>query len=183
MHSFHVMSTLTRRLRQCTIRVIVSAQKQIIQRLSVLYGPILFVVDVPYANNYFFAHFKPSFDIFQLNKLSICLFATMLCKKRQQQQQQQQKTFISKAQITTLLNMSRERKKTFKHGIMTTITEKCQLIFYYHKKLEKVEIERGENIERERAIYLFLSLFSSLLLLFSSFFFFSLFLLLLIFFH
>ena len=43
--------------------------------------------------------------------------------------QTQQKTFISEAQITTLLHMSRE-KNTFKHGIMTTITEECQLIFY-----------------------------------------------------
>ena len=41
-------------------------------------------------------------------------------------------------------------KNTFKHGIMTTITEECQLIFYNYKKLEKAEIQRGENIERER---------------------------------
>ena len=64
------------------------------------------------------------------------------------QQQQQQKTFISEAQITTLLHMSRE-KNTFKHGIMATITEGCQLIVYNYKKLEKNEIQRGENIERE----------------------------------
>ena len=44
--------------------------------------------------------------------------------------------------------MSRE-KNTFKHGIMTTITEGCQLIVYNYKKLEKNEIQRGENIERE----------------------------------
>ena len=64
-------------------------------------------------------------------------------------QQQQQKTFISEAQITTLLHMSREKKNTFKHGIMATITEGCQLIIYNYKKLEKNEIQRGENIERE----------------------------------
>ena len=44
--------------------------------------------------------------------------------------------------------MSRE-KNTFKHGIRATITEGCQLIVYNYKKLEKNEIQRGENIERE----------------------------------
>ena len=33
---------------------------------------------------------------------------------------------------------------------MTTITEECQLIFYNYKKLEKAEIQRGENRARER---------------------------------
>ena len=42
---------------------------------------------------------------------------------KNKQQQQQQKTFISKAQITSLLHMSREKQTTFKDGIMTTITE------------------------------------------------------------
>ena len=43
---------------------------------------------------------------------------------------------LNEAQVRTLLDMSRE-KNTFKHGIMTTIIEECQLIFYYYKKLEK----------------------------------------------
>ena len=46
--------------------------------------------------------------------------------------------------------MSRE-KNTLKHGIMTTIKEECQLIFYYYKKLryreEKIYREKGEAKE------------------------------------
>ena len=62
--------------------------------------------------------------------------------------QQQITFFYSEAQITTLLHMSRE-KKTLKHGIMTTIIEECQLIFYNYKKLEKLRY-REEKIKREK---------------------------------
>ena len=61
----------------------------------------------------------------------------------------QQKPLISEAHITTVLHLSRENKDIFKHGIMTTITEECQLVFYNYKMLEKAEIQRGENIERK----------------------------------
>ena len=46
--------------------------------------------------------------------------------------------------------MSREKNTHLKHGIISTIIEECQLIFYDYKKLEKAEIQRGENIEREK---------------------------------
>ena len=38
---------------------------------------------------------------------------------------------------------------------MTTLTEECQLIYYNYKKLEKAEIQRGENIERVIHVHLF----------------------------